>query len=113
MLRYIRYYVVLCLSYVIEHVRFMSCYITCHLILCYITCYVVMLYNMLSYAMLYNMLCCVMFILRYKAYNVLYHMLFYVTLYNMLCYVSYITRYVYVMLYNILFLCYITCYVVL
>ena len=36
----------------------------------YITCYVVMLYNMLSYAMLYNMLCCVMFILRYKGYNV-------------------------------------------
>ena len=55
----------------------------------YITCYVVMLYNMLSYAMLYNMLCCVMFILRYRTYNV------------------------YVMLYNMLYLCYITCYVTL
>ena len=49
----------LCLSY--EHVMFK---------LRYITCYVVILYNMLSYAMLYNMLCCVMFILRYRTYNV-------------------------------------------
>ena len=40
----------LCLSY--EHVMFK---------LRYITCYVVMLYNML---------CCVMFILRYRTYNV-------------------------------------------
>ena len=30
-LRYITCYVVLCLSYVIEHVLFMSCYITCYI----------------------------------------------------------------------------------
>ena len=51
----------------------------------YITCYAVMLYNMLSYALLYNMFCCVMFMLRYRTCNV------------------------YVMLYNMLYLCYITC----
>ena len=51
---------------------------------------------MLSYAMLYNMLCSVIIILRYRTCNVsvmLCNTLFYVTLYNMLC------------------LCYITCYV--
>ena len=52
----------LCLRYVI------TCYIM--FMLRYITCYDVMLYNILSYAMLYNMLCCVMFILRYRTYNV-------------------------------------------
>ena len=31
MLRYITCYDVLCLSYVIEHVVFMSCYITCYI----------------------------------------------------------------------------------
>ena len=42
-------YVVLCLSYVIEHVMFLLRYITCYFMLRYITCYVyVMLYNMLS-----------------------------------------------------------------
>ena len=51
----------------------------------YITCSV-LLYNMLSYAKLYNMFCCVMFMLRYRTCNV------------------------YVMLYNMLYLCYITCY---
>ena len=47
----------------------------------------------------------------------LYKMLFYVTLYNTLCCVMFILRYrtctVYVMLYNMLYLCYITCYVTL
>ena len=50
MLCYITCYVVLCLSYVIEHVMFLLRYITCYFMLRYITCYVyVMLYNMLSY----------------------------------------------------------------
>ena len=50
LLCYITCYVVLCLSYVIEHVMFLLRYITCYFMLRYITCYVyVMLYNMLSY----------------------------------------------------------------
>ena len=79
---------------------FRFCYVK--FMLRYITCYVVMLYNLLSYAMLYNMLCCVIFILRYRTYNV------YVMLYNMLCCV--LSRY-FVTLYNMLcYVCYITCY---
>ena len=58
MLRYIICYVVLCLSYVIEHVMFLLRYITCYFMLRYITCYVyVMLYNMLSYVLQLVMLC--------------------------------------------------------
>ena len=64
---------------------------------------------MLSYAMLYNVLCSVMFISRYRTCIV------YVMLYNMsyLCYITcyfmlrYITCYVYVIL------CSTTCYVML
>ena len=64
---------------------FMLCFVI--FMLRYITCYVAMLYNMLSYAMLYNVLCSVMFISRYR------------------------TCIVYVMLYNMLYLCYITCHI--
>ena len=70
LLRYITCYLMLRLCYVSVTLYNMLCYIRCYFMLRYITCYVVMLYNMLSYAMLYNMLCCVMFILRYKGYNV-------------------------------------------
>ena len=48
MLRYITCYVVLCLSYVIQHVLFMSYYTTCYLMLRYITCYVVLHHVILS-----------------------------------------------------------------
>ena len=55
-----------------------------------------MLYNMVSHVMLYNMLCCVI-------------------LHVILCYITVMSCYVasYFMLYNILFLGYITCYVLL
>ena len=58
MLFYVTLYNMLCLSYVIEHVPFMSCYITCYV--CYITRYVyVMLYNILflCYITSYVVLC--------------------------------------------------------
>ena len=77
MLRYITCYVVLCLSNVIEHVLFMSCYITCYFKLRYITCYVML-------CLLYNTLC-----LCYVCYITCY-----VMLYNMSCYVCYVTCYV-------------------
>ena len=87
----------------------MLCCITCHVML------PVMLYNITF--MLYNMLCCVIFMLCYITCNV---MLRYITYYvsfllrYITCCVMFILRYrtctVYVILYNMLYLCYITCY---